>query len=53
MWIDPDGSSYIVYIVHTALLLVVLFEGAVTVEFPDDTEKSCFTQGTFQIPHIK
>lgn len=45
MWIDPDGSSYIVYIVHTALLLVVLFEGAVTVEFPDDTQKTWFYSG--------
>lgn len=53
MWIDPDGSSYIVYIVHTALLLIVLFERAVTVEFPDDTEQNCFTWVTFQIPHIK
>lgn len=24
---------------HTALLLIVLFERAVTVEFPDDTQK--------------
>lgn len=38
-WIKRFGSSYIVNIMHTALLLIVLFERAVTVEFPDDTQK--------------
>lgn len=54
-WIDPEGSSYIVNVVYTALLLIVLFERAVTVEFPDDPQKRqhYLTEVTFQIPDIK
>lgn len=39
MWIDAGGSSYIVNIVYTALFLIVLFERAVTVEFPETHKK--------------
>lgn len=36
---QPIGGSYIVNIMYTALLLIVLLERAVTVEFPGDAQK--------------
>lgn len=36
---QPFGGSYIVNIMYAALLLIVLLERAVTVEFPGDAQK--------------